>query len=88
MVLPRIQALVAAGMGPTAVVTGSRGGQVTIVKLWEFWRGPSVVLNGADHRMARAPPPGVDLGLMCAGQDFFDTRDPDLVQARCYQFRD
>lgn len=31
---------------PAAIITGSRGGQVTLGKIWEtLWRGPSIVIN-------------------------------------------
>ena len=31
---------------PSVIITGSRGGQVTLGKIWEsLWRGPSIIIN-------------------------------------------
>ena len=68
--LPLIHQLIEQGNGPAAVVTGSRGGQITVVRLWATgWRGPTVVLNGGclpvrDARTGNLPD-GVPLGLIC-----------------------
>ena len=78
VVFPRLQSLVRAGNGPCAILTGSRGGQVTISRLWKMWQGPSVVLNGGCTAI-EAPPKHVNLGLMCGSGDFFRSRDPRFV---------
>ena len=81
-VLPAILALVAAGRGPAAVLAGSRGGQVTVPRLWRMWRGPTVVLNGGCVAASGAvpPPTGVALGLLTQGNDFFPTANPVYTQ--------
>jgi len=79
IILPRLKAMVRAGRGPVAVLTGSRGGQVSIARLWKLWRGPSVVLNGGSP-CGSTPPVGVSLGLMCGGQDPLMGYNPDAVQ--------
>jgi hypothetical protein len=73
VILPTIRELVANGIGPAAVITGSRGGQVTICRLWRMWQGPSVVLNGGCG-VESAPPQGVPLALLTQGQDFFPSK--------------
>lgn len=65
VVLRRIRQLVSAGHGPSAVVTGSRGGQVTISRLWKGWCGPSVVLNGGCEPVDLEPHTEVTLGVLC-----------------------
>jgi hypothetical protein len=73
LVLPAIRKLIAEGKGPIMIITGSRGGQVTICRLWRFWHGPSIVLNGGCDTYS-APPQGVPLGLLTQGRDFFQTK--------------
>jgi hypothetical protein len=81
IVLPAIRELVAQGNGPAVVLTGSRGGQVTICRLWRMWHGPSVVLNGGcSCGIKIAPPQGFPLGLLTQGQDFFPTKDLSYTQ--------
>jgi len=80
VVLPVIRAAVAAGRGPAAVCTGSRGGQVTLPRLWQAWQGPSVVLNGGCQLAPERMPTNVFLGLVCGGRDFFRTNSPEFTQ--------
>jgi hypothetical protein len=79
IVLPVIHKLISVGKGPAMIITGSRGGQVTICRLWRFWRGPSIVLNGGCV-IGSAPPQGVTLGLLTQGRDFFETKSISYVQ--------
>lgn len=77
VVLPLIQRLVKEGRGPACVIAGSRGGQVTIPRLWEMgWRGPTLVINGGCASTSQIPPLPVRLLLVTGGRDFFDTKDP------------
>jgi len=77
LVLPVIRQLVAEGRGPAAVLCGSRGGQVTLPRLWQIgWRGPCVVINGGCVSTAAVPGPPVRLVLATGGQDFFETKCP------------
>lgn len=78
-ILPAIRELVAQGNGPAVVLAGSRGGQVTICRLWRMWHGPSIVLNGGCG-IKSAPPQGTPLGLLTQGQDFFPTKDLSYTQ--------
>jgi len=50
IVLPKIKEMIRRGRGPSAVVCGSRGGDVTIIKVWEAWRGPTVMINASPLR--------------------------------------
>jgi len=72
-ILPQIKHLISIGEGPSLVLTGSRGGQVTMSRLWNFWRGPSICLNGGCT--FTTPVPNVKLGLITGGNDFFQTKD-------------
>ncbi len=79
VVLPTIRELAARGNGPSLVFAGSRGGQVTINRLWRMWHGPSIVLNGGCG-IKTAPPQGIPLGLLTQGQDFFSSKDISYTQ--------
>jgi len=77
VVLQVIQQLVAEGRGPAAVLCGSRGGQVTLPRLWQIgWRGPCVVINGGCLSTAAVPGPPVRLVLATGGRDYFETQCP------------
>ena len=82
IVLRRIRQLVSAGHGPAAVVTGSRGGQVTITRLWKGWSGPSVVLSGGCEAVDLEPSAEITLGVMCGSRDFFRTKSPAFVRQK------
>lgn len=82
VVLPRIKDLIRQGRGPSAVVCGSRGGDVTIIKVWEQWRGPTLILNGSPLRAGLVSatddmqswyhvPEEVPLYLALGGNDFY-----------------
>jgi len=79
VILPMLYELVANGIGPAVVMAGSRGGQVTICRLWNMWHGPSIVLNGGCG-IETAPPEGVPLGLLTQGRDFFPTKSLSYTQ--------
>jgi len=81
-VAPTIAQLVAAGRGPVAVIAGSRGGQVTIPRLWASgWRGPTIVVNGGCIKASEVPA-AVRLVLITGGQDYFETKDPRATKAQ------
>lgn len=83
IVAPRIRDLVTEGRGPAAVIAGSRGGQVTVPRLWkEFWRGPTVVLNGGCILACKVPAVPVRLVLATFGGDFFPTCNPLVTMER------
>lgn len=78
VLLPAIRQLIAEGRGPAAVLCGSRGGQVTLPRLWEIgWRGPCVVINGGCASTAVVPGSPVRLVLATGGRDFFKTKSPE-----------
>jgi len=75
--LPLLEGLVKEGRGPAAIIAGSRGGQVTIPRLWICgWRGPTVVINGGCASTSVVPGDPVRLVLVTGGRDFFSTKDP------------
>lgn len=81
IVLPLIRRLVKEGRGPACVIAGSRGGQVTVPRLWEVgWRGPTLVINGGCATTSQVPPLPVRLLLVTGGRDFFPTRDPGYTR--------
>lgn len=70
--------LIEKGCGPSAVIAGSRGGQVTVPRMWQgIWRGPTIVLNGGCVGICAVPPAPVRLVLASFGKDYFGTCDPE-----------
>lgn len=81
VVHPRIVELVSEGRGPAAIIAASRGGIISMPKLWECgWQGPSVVGNGGFVNTA-AIPAMVRCVLITAGWDCFLTRSPETTAA-------
>mmetsp|Transcript_30826 Transcript_30826/g.98279 ORF Transcript_30826/g.98279 Transcript_30826/m.98279 type:complete len:490 (+) Transcript_30826:77-1546(+) len=79
VVLPKIRDLIAEGRGPAVVIAASRGGIVSVPRLWEAgWRGPSVVGNGGFVSTA-AVPASAPCVLVTAGWDSFTTRRPETT---------
>lgn len=79
--LPGIESLVAQNRGPSVVIAGSRGGQVTVPRLWDIgWRGPTFIINAGCIGIVPIPGPPVRLTLYTAGQDYFGTHDPDYTR--------
>lgn len=72
-ILPKFYELIKNNEGPALVLTGSRGGQITLSRLWKFWRGPSICLNGGCSFLEKPPHFGIKLGLITCGNDFFHT---------------
>lgn len=84
VVVPMIEQLIAEGRGPAAIIFGSRGGQVTLPRLWNLgWRGPTLCINGGCVTRTRIPGAPVRLMLVTCGQDNFETRDPQVTTKEC-----
>lgn len=57
---------------PSAIICGSRGGQVTIGKIWDtIWRGPTVIINAGCLTTKTSIPPEVSLMFITMGGDYF-----------------
>jgi len=83
VILPAIAKLVAEGNGPAAIIAGSRGGQVTVPRLWACgWHGPTLVINGGCATTSVIPGGPVRLVLLTGGKDFFSTKDPEVTATR------
>lgn len=73
--------LIKKGCGPSVVIAGSRGGQVTVPRMWQgVWRGPTIVLNAGCAGISAVPPAPVRLVLASFGKDYFGTCDPDWTR--------
>jgi len=68
---------------PAAIICGSRGGQVTIGKVWDtIWRGPTVVINAGCLTTKTRIPPEVSLMFITMGGDYFTSVNrPEKVEA-------
>ena len=73
MIIKKFRYMIRESNGPSLVVTGSRGGQITLSRLWKFWRGPSICLNGGCRILEKLS--NVKLGLITCGKDFFHTNN-------------
>jgi len=81
MVMSHIDQLIAAGRGPAAIIVGSRGGQVTLPRLWQLgWRGPVLCINGGCVPVSTIPGGATRLVLVTGGGDNFLTRDPNVTR--------
>lgn len=57
---------------PMAIICGSRGGQVTIGKVWEsIWRGPSVIINAGCLTTKTFIPKEVSVSFIIMEKDYF-----------------
>ena len=62
------------GIIPCGVITGSRGGQVTIGKVWEnLWRGPTIIINAGCLTTNTIIPEGVFPLFITMEKDYFNT---------------
>ena len=73
MIIKKFNYMIRESSGPSLVVTGSRGGQITLSRLWKFWRGPSICLNGGCQILEKIT--NVKLGVITCGKDFFHTNN-------------
>ena len=73
IILTKFKNMISNNNGPSLVITGSRGGQITLSRLWKFWQGPSICLNAGCIIPERIE--GVNLGLLTCGNDFFHTNN-------------
>nr|QFG74716.1 MAG: hypothetical protein [Megaviridae environmental sample] len=72
--------------GPGIVITGSRGGQITLSRFLKYWRGPSICLNGgciADISITDAP-----IAMLTGGNDYFRSKDLDYTIQRFSDWKD
>ena len=54
------------------IICGSRGGQVTIGKVWEtIWRGPTIIINGGSLTTKTIIPKQVHALFIIMGNDYF-----------------
>ena len=59
---------------PQAIICGSRGGQVTIGKIWEsFWRGPTLMINAGCLTTNTRIPKQVSLLFIIMKNDYFSS---------------
>lgn len=57
---------------PSVIITGSRGGQVTLGKIWEsLWRGPSIIINAGCLTTNTIIPKEVKPLFITMGNDYF-----------------
>ena len=63
------------GIIPCALICGSRGGQVTLGKVWEIWRGPSIIINAGCLTSRTIIPKGVFPLFMTMENDYFTSVD-------------
>lgn len=77
VILPMIEQLIAQGRGPAAIICGSRGGHVSLPRLWASrgWLGPTLCINGGCIKF-QVPGAPCRLILITGGQDYFETKDP------------
>lgn len=81
VVHPKIVELISEGRGPAVVIAASRGGIISLPKLWACgWQGPSVVGNAGFVGTASVPS-AVPCVMMTAGWDCFLTRNPEATAA-------
>lgn len=59
------------GIIPCALKCGSRGGQVTLGKVWEIWRGPSIIINAGCLTSRTIIPKGVFPLFISMENDYF-----------------
>jgi hypothetical protein len=79
VIMPMIEQLIAQGRGPAAIICGSRGGHVSLPRLWSIgWKGPTLCINGGCAKF-RTPGSPVRLVLITGGQDYFETKDPRMT---------
>ena len=79
VVFYQINDLISRGEGPCAILTGSRGGQVTLSRLWNFWKGPSVCLNAGCIFNSITDTKNIPLGLITGSKDFFRTKNIEFT---------
>lgn len=73
IIIKKFESMIIDSNGPSLVVTGSRGGQVTLSRLWKFWRGSSICLNAGCVIQNKIE--AINLGLITGGKDFFACKD-------------
>lgn len=57
---------------PSAIIVGSRGGQVSIGKVWEhLWRGPTIIINAGCLLTQTIIPKDVTPLFITMGRDYF-----------------
>jgi len=62
------------GQIPSLIITGSRGAQVTLGKIWEnYWRGPSLIINAGCLTTQTVIPKQVTPYFVTMGNDYFQS---------------
>jgi hypothetical protein len=57
---------------PSCIIAGSRGGQVTVGKVWEsIWRGPTIIINAGCLTSQTIIPKEVHVLFIIMGNDYF-----------------
>lgn len=70
---------------PSAIICGSRGGQVTIGKIWEgLWRGPTIIINSGCLTTRTIIPNGVKPIFISMGKDYFESVNAPQKVANLY----
>ena len=74
---------------PSAIICGSRGGQVTIGKIWEsLWRGPTIMFNAGSLTTQTIIPKGVSILFIIMELDYFKSvNNPSKVKYLFDKFR-
>lgn len=87
IVVPLLAEMVREGRGPVAIIAGSRGGQLTLPRLWQLgWRGGAICANAGCTTTAELlgwqVPSSCRLALVTGGCDFFEqSADPQQAAA-------
>lgn len=72
---------------PSAIIVGSRGGQVSIGKVWELlWRGPTIIINAGCLLTNTRIPRDVSPLFITMGKDYFphvkNIADTEILYSR------
>ena len=75
---------------PSCIIAGSRGGQVTMGKIWEsIWRGPCIVINAGSLTSQTIIPKQVQVLFIIMGKDYFKSvNTPQKVKSLTEKFKE
>ena len=75
---------------PSCIIAGSRGGQVTLGKVWErLWRGPCIVINAGSLTSQTIIPKQVHILFIIMGKDYFKSvNTPQKVKSLIEKFKE
>ena len=81
VMVPIIKEMIDAGNGPSFLICGSRGGQVTLNRLWQkALQCPTICINAGLLMTSTRIPKSMRLLLATFGQDYFPTSNQSYVQ--------